>query len=92
MKKNIICRKVGFLVMALMLMLSFAGNFSFSIDKAYAEEKSQRLVDYADVLTDEEEASLSTKLDEISERQKIDVVVLTVRDETDKNNIKMYAT
>ena len=91
MKKNIICRKVGFLVMALMLMLSFAGNFSFSIDKAYAEEKSQRLVDYADVLTDEEEASLSTKLDEISERQKIDVVVLTVRDETDKNNIKMYA-
>jgi hypothetical protein len=91
MKKNIVCRKVCFFVVTLMLMLSFAGSFSFSIDKAYAEGKSRRVVDNADVLTDEEEVNLSQKLDEISERQKIDVVILTVKDETDKNNIKMYA-
>ena len=90
MKKNTVCRKVCFFVMTLMLMLSFAGSFSFSVDKVYAEEKSHRLVDNADVLTDEEEVNLSQKLDEISERQKVDVVILTVRDETDKNNIKMY--
>ena len=71
-------------------MLSFAGSFSFSVDKVYAEGKPHRLVDNADVLTDEEEVSLSQKLDEISERQKIDVVILTVQNEADKDNIKMY--
>lgn len=91
MKKNIICRKVCFLIMAIMFMLSLAGSFSFSVEKAYAGEKSRRVVDNADVLTDEEEVSLSQKIDEISERQKIDVVILTVQNETDKDNIKMYA-
>ena len=36
-----------------------------------------RLVDDADLLADEEEASLLSKLDEISERQEFDVVVVT---------------
>ncbi|MGP1434165.1 MAG: TPM domain-containing protein [Catonella sp.] len=91
MKKNTVCKKISFLLMTFMLMLSFAGSFSFSVDKVYSGEKSLRLIDNADVLTDEEEASLSEKLDEISERQKVDVVILTVQNETDKNNIKMYA-
>lgn len=90
MKKNIVCRKVCFFVMAFMLMLSFAGSFSYSIDMAYAGEESRRLVDNADVLTDEEEVSLSKKLDEISERQKIDVIIVTIKNE-EYNTITQYA-
>ena len=78
MKKNIVCRKVCFFVMTLMLMLLFAGRFSFSIEKAYAGDVTSRIVDDADVLTDEEEAKLRAKLDEISERQKFDVVINTI--------------
>ena len=37
-----------------------------------------RVVDMAELLDDSEEASLLSKLDEISERQKLDVVVVTV--------------
>ena len=37
-----------------------------------------RLMDEADLLTDEEEETLLAKLDEISQRQKMDVVVVTV--------------
>ncbi len=37
-----------------------------------------RVCDYADVLSDSEEAELFNKLDEISERQRLDVVVVTV--------------
>lgn len=89
MKKNTVCKKISFLLMTFMLL--FVGSFGFSIDKAYAGDVTSRIVDDADVLTDEEEAKLRTKLDEISERQKVDVVILTVQNETDKNNIKMYA-
>lgn len=39
---------------------------------------SSRLVDNADLLNDSEETALLKKLDEISERQKMDVVVVTV--------------
>jgi len=38
-----------------------------------------RLVDGADLLSDSEEAELSNKLDEISERQQLDVIVVTVK-------------
>lgn len=37
-----------------------------------------RLVDDADLLSDSEEAALQNKLDEISERQRVDIVVVTV--------------
>lgn len=43
-----------------------------------AERLLPRLVDQADLLTEEEEANLLEKLDEISERQNCDVVVATV--------------
>ena len=45
---------------------------------AFAEEELPRLVDEADLLTDSEESTLLEKLDEISERQKADVVIITV--------------
>lgn len=42
------------------------------------ERLKPRLVDEADLLTDDEETALLTKLDEISERQQFDVAVVTV--------------
>ena len=44
---------------------------------AFAAGGIGRVVDYEDLLTDEEEADLRAKLDEISERQQLDVVVVT---------------
>ena len=45
---------------------------------------SSRLVDNADLVLDTEEATLLKKLDEISERQQLDVVVVTVESVGDK--------
>ena len=45
---------------------------------AYAAEAAPRLVDNADYLTDSEEAALLNKLDEISTRQGLDVVIVTI--------------
>ena len=47
-------------------------------DEMPSERLLPRLVDEADLLTDEEEAELLSKLDEISERQQCDVAVVTV--------------
>ena len=41
------------------------------------ESRFPRLVDGADLLTEREEGELLAKLDEISERQQLDVVVVT---------------
>lgn len=49
-----------------------------SVFLAFAADGLPRLVDMADLLSDSEEAALSEELDEISERQKVDVVVVTV--------------
>lgn len=48
------------------------------IQPAFASDGIARLVDEADILTDSEEAALSAKLDEISLRQNLDVVIVTV--------------
>jgi len=47
---------------------------------AHAAGSSSRLVDNADYLTDSEETALLNKLDEISTRQGLDVVVVTIPD------------
>lgn len=44
----------------------------------FAAEMLPRLVDNADLLTDSEESALLGDLDEISERQQVDIVVVTV--------------
>lgn len=49
-----------------------------------------RLVDAADLLTDDEEMSLLYELDEISERQRVDIVVLTL-DSLEGESIMEYA-
>lgn len=48
------------------------------IQPAFAADGISRLVDEADLLTDSEEAALSRKLDEISLRQNMDIVIVTV--------------
>lgn len=60
-----------------------------SVLPAFAE-KSPRLVDDADLLTYSEEISLAQKLDEISERQNFDVVIVTV-DSLQGKSVAAYA-
>ncbi|MGN0375862.1 MAG: TPM domain-containing protein [Butyrivibrio sp.] len=43
-----------------------------------AESAAPRLVDNADILSESEENTLISKLDEISERQRVDVIIVTV--------------
>lgn len=43
-----------------------------------ASDDTMRMVDWADLLSDGEEADLSDRLDEISERQQLDIVIVTV--------------
>ena len=60
------------------LALMFAVILCFSTCvSAFAAQKAPRVVDGADILTDAEEAELVATLDEISERQKNDIVVVT---------------
>ena len=81
MKKQLI---TVFLAAFLTVTLPFAAfasetNISVSETGVIPEERLlPRLVDQADLLTEEEETKLLTKLDEISERQKCDVIVATV--------------
>lgn len=49
-----------------------------SVFPVFAAGDLPRLLDFADLLSDSEETALLDKLDEISERQQVDIVVLTV--------------
>lgn len=57
---------------------------------AFAEGDLPRLVDDADLLSDSEEAALQDQLDEISERQKVDIVVVTI-DSLEGESVVEYA-
>lgn len=50
-----------------------------------------RVVDQADLLTEAEEASLNARLDEISERQQVDVTVVTVPEIQSGFTVESYA-
>lgn len=60
------------------------------IQPAFAADSLPRLLDEADLLTDSEEAELSGKLDEISLRQNLDVVIVTT-DSTEGLTATEYA-
>ena len=62
-------KRISFLCLLLCLAVSLS---------AFAADAMPRLVDQADYLTDSEEAALLQKLDEISTRQGMDVVIVTV--------------
>ncbi len=76
-------KRIFSLLFAVLLCLS-----SFTV--AYAEGTSPRLVDEADILFDFEEEELLSLLDEISERQQFDVVVVTVQS-LDGYSVQAYA-
>lgn len=61
--------------MALLLIAIFCLSFGMAV--CAEEGKTSRLVDFADILTQSEENRLLAILDEISERQQLDVVVVT---------------
>lgn len=50
-----------------------------------------RVVDQANLLTDQEEQSLNTKLREISERQQVDVAIMTVNSIPEGYSVRGYA-
>lgn len=83
MKKKIIA-----LLSALVLCLCVAVP-AFAAD-GFADEY-YRVNDLADLLTDSEEAALLQKLDEISQRQKVDVTVATVNNLDGYNSAAEYA-
>lgn len=61
-----------------------------SVIPAFAEGDLPRLVDMADLLSDSEESDLLDRLDEISERQQVDIVVVTV-DSMEGETAMVYA-
>ena len=61
-----------FYIMMLVLLLCIS-----AVTPAFAQNALPRVVDQADLLTDAEEASLLSKLDTISNKQGMDVVVVT---------------
>ena len=67
MKKRIIAILIALVLCALCSATVFAAGTTY------------RLVDDADVLTDSEEASLASRLDAISKKYKVDVIVVTVK-------------
>lgn len=64
--------------------------FAFPPLPAWASEGLPRLVDRADLLSEREESDLSDMLDEISRRQQVDIVVVTV-DSMDGESAMVYA-
>lgn len=70
-------KKIILAFLTLLLGIMFAVSTLPTAIVNAADDKT-RIVDWADLLSDSEEAELSDKLDEISERQQVDVVVVTV--------------
>jgi uncharacterized protein len=72
MKKGLNLSLIILLLVSLIPLSVYGGAFIPS------ERQLPRLVDAAGLLTDEQAVSLNQKLDEISERQKLDVIIITV--------------
>lgn len=68
-------KRLAGMAFALLMAVTVCATASFP---TLAVDNPPRLVDMADLLTDSEEADLTGLLDEISTRQQVDVVVVTV--------------
>lgn len=86
MKKR---NKIVTVFLMFLLGIAFAASTT-SVVTVDADGDMMRIADWADLLSDSEEAELSAQLDEISERQQVDVVVLTV-DSLEGTPIMEYA-
>ncbi len=78
-------RFFALLFMVLVVLVSEIPAF-----RVFAAEDMPRLVDMADLLSQDEEADLLGMLDEVSERQQVDLVVVTV-DSTQGQEVMAYA-
>ena len=87
--RGLVRGRLCLLLFLLAFIFSLTGLSKMSGMKILADTKYNakypRLVDKADVLTDEEEKKLLKKLNKISEEEKVDVVVLTVENEAGKD-------
>ena len=73
-------RKRNWMIHTLLLFIAcFIGLFcgGYRADSYLVQAQEQRLVDDAGLLSEEEQSELSAKLDEISERQAFDVIIVT---------------
>lgn len=82
-------KKIITALLTLLLGITFVCS-TVSADTEDTAGDLMRIVDWADLLSDSEEAELSDKLDEISERQQVDVVVVTL-DSLEGESIMEYA-
>lgn len=76
-------KKLLSFLLAVFLAFSLIGTVSANTSSQTSATNvgsQKRLVDEADLLSDAEEKDLLSKLDEISERQKCDLVIVTVKD------------
>ncbi len=65
-------------LISLLLCLSLFLAIPFVSVSAETEDKPPRLVDYANLLNNHEENKLTERLDEISQKYEVDVIILTV--------------
>ena len=72
-------KKISVILFAFILCLNMVFPAFAAETDGFADEYD-RVIDMGDVLTDNEEAALIAKLDEISIRQDMDIVVVTVPD------------
>lgn len=70
MKKKLLAIMISFVLCLCGTVSAFAENEGFA-------DEYERVQDLAELLSDSEETALTAKLDEISERQKMDIIVLT---------------
>lgn len=82
-------RKISVFLFVIILCLGTAMS-AFATDSDGFSHQHSRVLDMADLLDDSEEAALISKLDEISLRQNMDVVVATVND-LDGYSVTEYA-
>ena len=78
--------KKKFTIVLFVFLLCIGTSFSVFASQGVFSDEHDRLTDWADLLTDSEESELSAMLDEISQRQKMDVAIATV------NNLDGYST
>lgn len=74
-------KRIGAFIFTLLLSITMAASLAFAdtSDKKIPDTRQKpRLVDDAKLLDDAQRASITSKLDEISERQKMDVAIVTV--------------
>lgn len=77
-------------VILTIILVSIVTVTAFATQDYGTDRQLPRLVDNADILDDSEETKLLNKLDKISERQKFDVVVVTV-DSLEGKTVTAYA-